>query len=83
VPAVIAKAVREAGEPKPPAVDMAALRAEFERSSSRRELSMAAAVLWLSGLVWLGFANRYLWFGGVEMLVAVGLFVRVRLLGRS
>jgi ubiquinone biosynthesis protein len=83
VPAVIAKAVRAAGEPKPPAVDMEALRAEFERSSSRRELSMAAAVLWLSGLAWLGFANRYLWLGGVEMLIAVGLFVRVRLLGRA
>jgi ubiquinone biosynthesis protein len=79
VPQVIQRIVREAGAVKPPPPNMPALKAQFERSGSRRDLAVACAVLWLSGLLWLALASRFLWLGWVQMLGAVALFLRLRL----
>ncbi len=54
---------------------VAQLRAEMRHSDSRRDAAIAAAVLWLSGLVWLAFATRIPWLGWSQMTAAIALFV--------
>ena len=54
---------------------LAELRAEVRHSDSRRDAAIAAAVLWLSGLVWLAFAARIPWLGWSQMTAAIALFV--------
>jgi ubiquinone biosynthesis protein len=54
---------------------VAQLRAEIRHSDSRRDAAIAAAVLWLSGLVWLAFATRIPWLGWSQMTAAIALFV--------
>jgi ubiquinone biosynthesis protein len=54
---------------------VAQLRAEMRHSDSRRDAAIAAAVLWLSGLVWLAFATRIPWLGWSQMMAAIALFV--------
>jgi ubiquinone biosynthesis protein len=54
---------------------LAQLRAEMRHSDSRRDAAIAAAVLWLSGLVWLAFATRIPWLGWSQMTAAIALFV--------
>ena len=54
---------------------VAQLRAEMRHSDSRRDAAIAAAVLWLSGLVWLAFASRIPWLGWSQMTAAIALFV--------
>ncbi len=54
---------------------VAQLRAEIRHSDSRRDAAIAAAVLWLSGLVWLAFATRISWLGWSQMTAAIALFV--------
>jgi ubiquinone biosynthesis protein len=51
------------------------LRAETRRSDSRRDAAIGAAVLWLSGLVWLAFSAQMSWLGWVQMSAAIVLFV--------
>ena len=41
-------------------------------------LLAAAGVLWLSGLIWLVQTTQYHWFGVVQMIGAIALFVRLR-----
>ncbi len=53
----------------------AELRDETRRSDSRRDTAIAAAVLWLSGLIWLAFSTRFAWLGWSQMAVAIVLFV--------
>jgi hypothetical protein len=57
---------------------VARLRAEVRAAALRRDLSLAAGVLWLSGLIWLALTAQYRWFGGLQMLAAILLFVRLR-----
>jgi ubiquinone biosynthesis protein len=54
---------------------LAQLRAEMRHSDSRRDAAIAAAVLWLSGLVWLAFATQIPWLGWSQMTAAIALFV--------
>ncbi|HEY4968874.1 MAG TPA: ubiquinone biosynthesis regulatory protein kinase UbiB, partial [Steroidobacteraceae bacterium] len=54
---------------------LAQLRAEMRHSDARRDAAIAAAVLWLSGLVWLAFATRIPWLGWSQMTAAIALFV--------
>jgi ubiquinone biosynthesis protein len=54
---------------------LAELRDETRRSDSRRDTAIAAAVLWLSGLIWLAFSTRFAWLGWSQMAVAIVLFV--------
>jgi ubiquinone biosynthesis protein len=80
IPQILQTSVREAAEGKVPAVDkeVAQLRAEMRAASLRRDLSVAAGVLWLSGLIWLALTTQYRWFGGLQMIAAILLFVRLR-----
>lgn len=79
VPQVFRTAVRDAaqGGPRLQLEDaaLAQLRAEMRHSDSRRDAAIAAAVLWLSGLVWLAFATRIPWLGWSQMTAAIALFV--------
>ena len=80
MPQILQTAVREAAEGTVPAVDreVAQLRAEVRAAALRRDLSVAAGVLWLSGLIWLALTAQYRWFGGLQMIAAILLFVRLR-----
>jgi ubiquinone biosynthesis protein len=53
-------------------------RLEKRRSETRRDLTVAAAVLWVCGLVWLAFSRQILWLGWVQMLGGIVLFVGSR-----
>jgi ubiquinone biosynthesis protein len=54
------------------------LRDEMRRSHRRRDTTVAAAVLWVSGLAWLAIATRDAWLGWVQMSAAIVLFVYTR-----
>ena len=81
VPRILQTAVREAADGSAPAVDkeLKRLRVEMQASALRRDLWIAAAVLWLSGLIWLAQTQQYRWFGGLQMIAAIILFVRLQL----
>lgn len=80
VPQILQTAVRQAAVGTPPAVDAGAaqLRAEMRSIGARRDLRVAAGVLWLSGLICLVQTTQYRWFGVLQMIGAIVLFVRQR-----
>jgi ubiquinone biosynthesis protein len=80
VPQILQTAVREAAEGTAPSVEkgIAELHAEMRSSAARRETAIAAGVLWLSGLIWLVQTTQYHWFGGLQMIAAILLFVRLK-----
>ena len=51
------------------------LRAEMRRSNFRRDATIAAAVLWMSGLVWLAFSTQAPWLGWSQMTAAIAIFI--------
>jgi len=79
VPQVLRAAVRDAAQGGPrlqlEETALAQLSAEMRHGDSRRDAAIAAAVLWLSGLVWLAFATRIPWLGWSQMTAAIALFV--------
>ena len=80
IPQIVQTATREAAEGTGPAVDreLARLRAEMAAAAVRRDLWLAAGVLWLSGLIWLALVTQYRWFGAAQMIAAIVLFLRLR-----
>ncbi len=80
VPQIVQTALREAAQGTPPAVDAGAaqLRVEMRWLSARRDVSAAAGILWLCGLIWLLQTTQHRWFGVLQMIVAIVLFVRLR-----
>jgi ubiquinone biosynthesis protein len=81
VPQILQTAVRETAQGTVPAIEpvgLAALQENWRRASLRRELGAAAAVLWLSGLIWLSQATQYRWLGWLQMFAAILAFVRMR-----
>jgi ubiquinone biosynthesis protein len=80
IPQILQTAVREAAEGTAPSVEtgLAELRAEMRWAASRRDTAIAAGVLWLSGLIWLAQTTQYRWFGGLQMIAAILLFVRFK-----
>jgi ubiquinone biosynthesis protein len=80
VPQILQTAVRAAAEGNAPSVEarLAQLRAEMRGAAARRDTAIAAGVLWLSGLIWLAQTTQYRWFGGLQMIAAILLFVRLR-----
>jgi ubiquinone biosynthesis protein len=80
IPQILQTAVRETAEGSAPVVDMgmAQLRAEMHWGAARRDAAIGAGVLWLSGLIWLAQTTQYRWFGGLQMIAAIVLFVRLR-----
>ena len=81
IPGILQSAVREAAEGNTPGIDrqVARLRANLSNAAARRDTAIAAGVLWLSGLVWLAVSSQYPWFGGLQMLAAIVLYVRLKL----
>jgi ubiquinone biosynthesis protein len=51
------------------------LREALRRSSSQRDATIAAAVLWLSGLIWLALSTQIPWLGWLQMTAAIALFI--------
>jgi ubiquinone biosynthesis protein len=81
IPQIVQTSIRTAAEGTGPAVDreLAQLRAEMHTAALRRDLWLAAGVLWLSGLIWLALLTQYRWFGAAQMIAAILLFLRLRL----
>jgi ubiquinone biosynthesis protein len=79
VPQIFQTVVRDATEGRlhvsMEPVDAAGQRDEKRRSELRRDVTIAAAVLWVCGLVWLAFSAQILWLGWVQMIAAIALFV--------
>ena len=84
IPQIVQTSIREAAEGTGPAVDreLTQLRAEMRAAALRRDLWLAAGVLWLSGLIWLALVTQYRWFGAAQMIAAIILFVRLRFRSR-
>jgi ubiquinone biosynthesis protein len=82
VPQIFQTAVRDAAEGRlrmpVEATGAAELRLEKQRSDMRRDMTLAAAVLWVCGLVWLAFSKQLPWLGWVQMFGAIVLFVTSR-----
>jgi ubiquinone biosynthesis protein len=80
IPQIVQNSIREAAEGTAPAADreLARLRAELRAAASRRDLWLAAGVLWLSGLIWLVLLTQYRWIGLAQMIAAILVFLRLR-----
>ena len=84
IPQIVQTSIREAAEGTAPAVDreLLRLRAEVRAAAARRDLWLAAGVLWLSGLIWLAQTEQYRWFGAAQMIAAIALVLRLRFRSR-
>jgi hypothetical protein len=47
----------------------------MRRGNARRDATIAAAVLWVSGLFWLALSTQIPWLGWLQMTAAIMLFV--------
>src|SRR5450631_423083 len=79
VPQIFQTAVRDAADGRlglqVENAGMVELRAELHSIDSRRDATIAAAVLWVSGLIWLGVSTQRTWLGWLQMTGAIVLFV--------
>src|SRR5580692_9707637 len=86
VPQIFQTAVRDATEGhlrvQVDSAGVAELREAMRRSNLRRDATIAAAVLWLSGLAWLAFSAQIPWLGWLQMTAAIVLFVASQTSGR-
>jgi ubiquinone biosynthesis protein len=84
LPQLFQTAVREASEGRLTLrVDnpgVAQLRDELRRAHGRRDVALAAAVLWMSGMGWLALAAPGPWCGWLQMVGALLLLLRYRTL---
>jgi ubiquinone biosynthesis protein len=82
LPGLFQTAVREASEGRfrlqIESTGMLELRRELEQSNKRRDLVLAAAALWLSGVVWLAAAETYRWLAWAQMAAAALLLAWYR-----
>jgi ubiquinone biosynthesis protein len=53
-------------------------RLERQRGERRRDMTLAAALLWVCGLVWLAFSRQLPWLGWLQMVGAIVIFVGSR-----
>src|ERR1700723_2164408 len=53
----------------------AQLRDDMRRANSQRDATIAAAVLWVSGLIWVAWSRQIAWLGWLQMTAAIALFV--------
>jgi len=79
VPQIFQTTVREAAEGhsrrEVESGAAARLRDEIRRGNDRRDTTVAAAVLWLAGLIWLALPTTpYPWLGWLQMAAAIVLF---------
>ncbi len=79
VPQLLRSAVRDAADGRlrlqVDNAGVAELRDEMRRNNLRRDATVAAAVLWVSGLMWLALTVRNPWLGWSQMSAAIALFV--------
>jgi ubiquinone biosynthesis protein len=79
VPQILQTAVRDAADGqlriRVEQDGIAELREEIRRNDSRRDATIAAAVLWVSGLIWLTLDTRIPWLGWLQMTAAIGVFI--------
>jgi ubiquinone biosynthesis protein len=79
VPQIFRTAVRDATEGRLSLqvqnAELKELRAEMRRINSRRDAALGAAVLWVSGLIWLAVSTQISWLGWTQMTAAIFLFV--------
>jgi ubiquinone biosynthesis protein len=79
VPQIFQTAVRDATEGRLSLqvqnAELKELRAEMRRINSRRDAALGAAVLWVSGLIWLAVSTQISWLGWTQMTAAILLFV--------
>jgi ubiquinone biosynthesis protein len=80
IPQIVQTSIRETAEGTRPGAEreLAQLRAQMRLAAARRDLGLAAGVLWLSGLIWLALLTQYRWFGAAQMIAAIILFLRLR-----
>jgi ubiquinone biosynthesis protein len=80
VPQLFQTAVRDAAEGRlafqVESAGLQRLRTELRRANGRRDVALAAGVLWLSGLIWVAIVARYQWFGWTQMGAAMVLVIR-------
>jgi ubiquinone biosynthesis protein len=78
IPQILQTAVRETTESSAAAAEssrLVELREASRRAEARRETVIVAAVLWLSGTVWLSLATQYQWPGWLQLGAAILLFL--------
>jgi hypothetical protein len=82
VPRILQSALRDAAEGRfrlpVENTQMEELRNEMRLANVRRDTAIAAGVLWLSGLIWLGLFTQYRWLGWVQMSAGIVLFIWYR-----
>ena len=82
VPQIFQTAVRDATEGRlrvsVEPVGAIQLRDEMRRGNFRRDATIAAAVLWVCGLMWLGLSAHIPWLGWLQMAAAIVLFAGSR-----
>ncbi len=79
LPQLFNAAVREAAEGRVrwqvQSAQIDDLRLELRANTLRRDITLAAAVLWLSGLIWLAAAVHVRWPGWLQLIAAAGLLL--------
>jgi ubiquinone biosynthesis protein len=79
LPQLFNTAVREAAEGRlrwqVQSAEIEGLRRELRATALRRDVTLAAAILWLSGFIWLAAAERGQWLGWLLLIAAAGLLV--------
>jgi ubiquinone biosynthesis protein len=80
IPQIVQTSIRETAEGTRPAAEreLAQLHTQLRLVAARRDLGLAAGVLWLSGLMWLALLTQYRWLGAAQMIAAIILFLRLR-----
>ncbi len=80
IPQIVQSSIREKAEGSASGVELelARMRAEMRAAAARRDLWLAAGVLWLCGMIWLAQPMQYRWFGAAQMIVAIVLLLRSR-----
>jgi ubiquinone biosynthesis protein len=79
VPQLLQDAVRDRGRQAPEVSSLNALRGEMQRMARRRDLFLAAAALWLSGILWVALAARLPWVGWMQIAAALVLLACSRM----
>jgi ubiquinone biosynthesis protein len=79
LPQLFNTAVREAAEGRlrwqVQSSEIEGLRRELRATALRRDVTLAAAILWLSGFIWLAAVERGQWLGWLLLIAAAGLLV--------
>ena len=79
LPQLFNAAVREAAEGRlrwqVQSAEIEGLRRELRAAALRRDVTLAAAMLWLSGFIWLAAAVQGRWLGWLLLIAAAGLLV--------